>query len=82
MPDEYFSDRERGPAPRVRLEIDATTWGGLVALVDGLVANGAFGIDFPEPCPDGRGPTGTDTHALGLAIIRSPGVRLDLFTKP
>jgi len=48
--------------------VDVNTWGGIVALVTGLVANGAFGIDFPEACPDGRGTTGTDAHALGLAI--------------
>lgn len=68
MPESYFSDREGGPPARVRLEIDVNAWGGFVALVDGLVANGAFGVDFPEACPDGRGPTGTDSHALGLAI--------------
>jgi len=68
MPLTYFSDREQGPPAKVRLEVDATAWGGLVALIEGFIANGGFGIDFPEECPDGRGPTGTNEHTLGLAI--------------
>jgi len=64
----YFSDRERGPQPRTKLEIEAPAWGGLVALIESYVANGGFGIDFPESCPDGRGPTGTDTHTFGLGL--------------
>ncbi len=68
MQEEYFSDKEIGAKPAVKLEIGLTAWGGLVALFDGLVTNGAFGIDYPENCPDGRGPTGTDSYRLGLAI--------------
>lgn len=65
---DYFSDRERGPRPRTNLKVETPAWGGLVALVDSYVSNGGFGIDFPEACPEGRGPTGTDTHAFGLAL--------------
>lgn len=65
---DYFSDRERGPRPRTRLEVEAPAWGGLVALIDSYVKNGSFGIDFPESCPDGRGPTGTDAHSFSLAL--------------
>jgi len=65
---EYFSDRERGPRPRTKPEVEAPAWGGLVALIDSYISNGGFGVDFPEPCPDGRGPTGTDAHAFGLAL--------------
>jgi hypothetical protein len=68
MPGKYFSDREAGPAPRTKLEIQPAAWGGLVALIEGYAANGGFGIDFPEECPDGRGTTGTDRHGMGLAI--------------
>ena len=64
----YFSDRELGPPARTKLEVEAPAWGGLVALIDSYVSNGGFGIDFPEPCPDGRGPTGTDAHTFGLAL--------------
>lgn len=48
--------------------MEAPAWGGLVALIDSYVVNGGFGIDFPEPCPDGRGPTGTDAHSFSLAL--------------
>lgn len=65
---DYFSDRERGPRPRTKLEIEAPSWGGLIALIDSYVSNGGFGVDFPESCLDGYGPTGTDMHAFGLAL--------------
>ena len=64
----YFSDREQGPPARVRLEVDDLAWGGLVALIEGFIANGGFGIDFPDECPDGLGAIGTNKHTLGLAI--------------
>ena len=65
---EYFSDREEGGSPRTALEISEAAWGGIVALFHGYVGTGAFGVDFPYQCPDGRGPTGTDSHNLGLAL--------------
>jgi hypothetical protein len=68
VPDEYFSDRERGPRPRTMPEVTPAAWGGIVALIRGRISNGAFGVDYPEECPDGRGTTGTDAHALGLAV--------------
>jgi hypothetical protein len=49
-------------------EVTPAAWGGIVALIQGRIANGAFGVDYPEECPDGRGTTGTDTRALGLAV--------------
>jgi len=65
---DYFSDRERGPRARTKPEVEAPAWGGLVALIESYVSNGGFGIDFPEACPDGRGPTGTDAHSFSLAL--------------
>lgn len=65
---EYFSDREIGPAARAKLEVEAQAWGGFVALIYRYVSKGAFGVDYPEQCPDGRGPTGTDSHTFGLAL--------------
>jgi hypothetical protein len=64
----YFSNREAGFPARTKLEVEAPAWGGIVALVHRYESNGGFGIDFPESCPDGRGPIGTDSHTLGLAI--------------
>lgn len=68
MPSTYFSDREPGHIVQVPAEVLTLAWGSLVALIEGFIANGGFGIDFPNDCPDGRGPTGTNDHNLGLAI--------------
>jgi hypothetical protein len=65
---EYFSDRERGPRARTLESIPPTAWGGLVALLRSLVETGAFGVDFPEMCPDGNGPVGVDQEAFVLAL--------------
>ena len=63
----YFSDRESGPRPRTFEEVTGATWGGVVALVQSAISTGAFGIDYPETCPDKQGPIGTDEHTLSLA---------------
>src|SRR4051812_3429328 len=68
MPDQFFSERETGPKPRVVEEFTSAAWGGIVALAQSLISTGAYGADFPDPCPDGQGPVGTDGHALGLAV--------------
>lgn len=65
---DYFSDRERGPRPRTLEEVSQAAWGGVVALLRSLIETGALGIDFPDMCPDGRGPVGTDQGALVLAM--------------
>jgi hypothetical protein len=71
----YFSEREGAPAPRTKLEIDRSTWGGLYALIEGYIVNSGFGIDFPVECPDGRGTIGTDRDLFGLALKGEvPGV--------
>lgn len=75
----YFSDRERGVGARVVEEVDANAWGGIIVLIRRLIENGAFGIDFPEQCPDNRGPIGTDEDALELAIrAEVPGINCPL----
>jgi hypothetical protein len=68
MTSDYFSDRERGPKPRVQVDVQEPAWGGIVALINGAVANGGFGLAFPSECPDGRGITGTNHRAMGLAV--------------
>ena len=37
-------------------------------MVNGLVASGAFGNDFPEECPDGQGIYATNEQAFKLAL--------------
>lgn len=65
---DYFSDRERGPRARTLDSVPATAWGGLIVLVRSLIDNNAFGVDFPEMCPDGEGPCGVDQQAFALAL--------------
>lgn len=63
----YISDRELGPAPRTKEEITANVWGGIVALVESRIADGSFGIRFPDTCPDSNVCCGTNA----LAFARS-----------
>jgi hypothetical protein len=65
---EYFSDKEKGPKPRAMETISSSAWGGIVAIVQSLVSTGGFGEQFPEVCPDGAGPVGTDERAFALAL--------------
>ncbi|KKM04923.1 hypothetical protein LCGC14_1759340 [marine sediment metagenome] len=64
----YFSDREYGPQPQDEQEFSPGAWGGVIALVTARIESGAFGIDFPEQCPDGRGTVGTDSESFWLAL--------------
>lgn len=78
---DYFSDREQGPGPRTEEVISPVAWGGVVALIQSLVYSGAFGARFPAPCPDGRGPIGTDENSLSLAVLAEmPGLTWPLET--
>lgn len=60
----YFSDRERGPRARTEELIPERVWGALYDLIQGRIDDGSFGASFPEMCPDGRGPIGTDQAAF------------------
>lgn len=77
----YFSDREQGPRPRTEEVVSPTVWGGIVGLVQSLIATGAFGAKYPETCPDGQGPIGTNESALALAVqAEMPGLPWPLVT--
>lgn len=81
MASDYFSDVEHGLGPRVNQDIPITAWGGIVALIGSYISNGGCGIDFPEECPDGRGPTGTDAMTFGLALqAEIPGLTWPLLS--
>lgn len=72
---EYFSDRERGVAPRVGEVIGLAAWGGFVAIIQSRISDGSLGIGFPDICVDGRGTTGTNGHALSLSLkAEIPGI--------
>jgi AbiJ N-terminal domain 4 len=64
----YFSDRHVGPPPRVATEIPEAVRDGITGLIRNRAHDGSFGSEYPEQCPDGRGPTGTDTNALREAL--------------
>jgi hypothetical protein len=65
----YFSDRHVGPPPRVSTEIPEAIGTGIAGLIRNRAHDGSFGLEYPEQCPDGRGPTGTDTNALREAMV-------------
>jgi hypothetical protein len=78
---EYFSDRQRGSNPRTEDVISPAVWGGVVALIQSLIATGAFAFKFPELCPDGAGVSGTDENPLSLAVqAEMPGLTWPLNT--
>ncbi|MBB3185014.1 hypothetical protein FHR95_002594 [Halomonas fontilapidosi] len=78
---EYFSDRERGPQPRTEETISPAVWGGVVGLINSLVSTGALGAKYPELCPDGQGPIGTDENSLQLSLLAEiPGLAWPLET--
>ncbi len=64
----YFSDRELGPRPRIKEEIDQRAWGGIIAAIGSRIADGSFGYHYPAECPDGKGPFGCDGYQFYLAL--------------
>jgi len=56
----YFSDRERGERPQTLTELTRVAWRGIAALIQIRLEDGSFGARFPETCPDGAGPCGTN----------------------
>ena len=78
---DYFSDRENGPRARTEQVISPVVWAGLVATVQALINGGAFGLRFPERCPDGQAVCGCDTDALAASVIAEmPGLAWPLET--
>ena len=78
---DYFSDRENGPRARTEQAISPAVWAGLVATVQALINSGAFGLRFPERCPDGQAVCGCDTDALAASVIAEmPGLAWPLET--
>lgn len=64
----YFSDRQNGSKARSSDEITPEVWGGIVAIVQAASKSGGFGLKFPENCPDGQGPVGTDESLLSQRL--------------
>ncbi len=64
----YFSEREEGERPRNNEEISRLVWEGVQALMNARVVDGSFGATYPENCPDGSMPTGTNEDAFNQAM--------------
>lgn len=78
---DYFSDRQNGPRARTEQVISPTVWAGLVATVQALINSGAFGLRFPERCPDGQATCGGDAVALAASVsAEMPGLAWPLET--
>lgn len=78
---DYFSDRENGPRARTHQVISPVVWAGLVGTVQALVNSGAFGLRFPERCPDGQAICGCESDALAASVIAEmPGLTWPLET--
>jgi hypothetical protein len=65
-----YTDRTEEPRPRVREEISANVWRGLVGLIGRRIDNGSLAEEFPShDCPDSSGAiTGTDRAAFEAAL--------------
>ena len=64
----YFSERELGERPRAQEEIGEGPWGGFRVLMEKKIDDGSFGIDYPDSCPDGEGPAGTNRYVFDTAM--------------
>lgn len=79
---EYFSDKEHSLKPQTVDSVTPEAWGGIVAYVQSLISTEAFGQQYPEMCPDGNGPTGTDERSFILALkAEIPNIQWPLETE-
>ena len=69
MPQEYFSDKEKGTRPRIIENISPTIWDGIQGLIYKLQNNESFGYAFPRYCRDGPDSCGCD-KALFEATLK------------
>jgi hypothetical protein len=64
----YFSEREQGERPRNQEELNGVVWAGLQTEISARINDGSFGASYPDTCPDGGGPVGTDQLAFWKAL--------------
>jgi len=60
----FYTDRTKGPVPRLREDIPETAWRVLAALVRRRVEGNWLAKEFPTPCDDGNGIWGTNEELL------------------
>ena len=74
----FFSDSERGSTPQNKDEIDDVAWGGILAEIRRCASLGAFGLNYPDMCPDGNYVVGTDYGTFEAAMLAEiPGLAHD-----
>jgi hypothetical protein len=61
---QYYSERTEGSPQRILDEIPLRVWKGIVGMIDSLSVKGAFGLSFPDECPDGSAIIGTDSQSF------------------
>lgn len=74
-----YSDRNQPKQPRDIEEIDFKVWQGIIALINGFIADGSFGYGFPQTCPHCGRTSGYDAQNMAFeieAII--PGIEFPL----
>ena len=64
----YFSEREKGEAPREKEEISENAWRGIQALISTGCQNGSFGARYPRTCWEGTAVVETDVQAFRKAM--------------
>jgi hypothetical protein len=60
----YFSERERGPLPRVNEEVSENCWKGIAAAIQMRIDDGSFGRAFPRECSSFNDIIGTDLRSF------------------
>ena len=65
----YFSDDENGPVPRDKGDISEIAWWGILAEIRRCASSGAFGLRYPDMCPDGNYVVGTDYGTFEAAML-------------
>src|SRR5262245_41207932 len=64
----FFSEREQGERPRNNESLTDVVWSGIKTEIAARISDGSFGARYPETCPDGAGPVGTDELAFWNAM--------------
>lgn len=81
MPTEYYSDRVNGPRPRTCESIDLAAWEAIWSMVRNLMADGSFGVGFPECCWDCSAVVGTDSDSFN-SVLAAEHPEIHKFIRP
>ncbi|MGH3902701.1 MAG: hypothetical protein ACRDTE_00640, partial [Pseudonocardiaceae bacterium] len=65
----FYTDRTKGPPPRLREDIPETAWRGLAALIESRIERNWLAQEFPSWCPDGNGISETNHRNLADTLV-------------